>query len=119
LTSTNNFTEIVPEEPLRWRGGGKRKSVAKNSDFGAFGGHICDGFDAGSHAGSSAIAEQLVTVIVMTNISHLLLAGQCSVCVVSELTFSRIIAAMPISGSLNLVLISTNALFIVPYLLSY
>ena len=55
----------------------------------------------------------------MTNITHLLLAGQCSVCVVSELMFSRIIAAMPISGSLNLVLMSTNVLFIVPYLLSY
>jgi len=39
LTSSENYTEIVPGEPLR-RGGVKRKRVAKYSDFGAVEGYI-------------------------------------------------------------------------------
>jgi len=43
LTSTENFTEIVPGEPLR-RGWGEvnERGVAKYSDFGPIGGYISE-----------------------------------------------------------------------------
>jgi len=40
LTSTENFTEIVPGEPLGW--GVKHKRVAKYNDFGPIGGYISE-----------------------------------------------------------------------------
>jgi len=41
LTSTENFTEIVPEEPLR-RGELNTRGVAKYSDFGPIDGYISE-----------------------------------------------------------------------------
>jgi len=42
LTSTENFTEMVVGEPLLRRGGGKRKRLAKYSDFGPIEGYISE-----------------------------------------------------------------------------
>jgi len=41
MTSTENFTEIVPGEPLRWRELNTR-GVAKYSDFGPIDGYISE-----------------------------------------------------------------------------
>jgi len=41
LTSTENFTEIVPGEPLRWEALNTR-GVAKYSDFGPIDGYISE-----------------------------------------------------------------------------